>query len=249
MSCIAFFAGHSPVHRLDPRARLLMALALSVVVALSARFITWAWALALAALFAVCAGIALGPLARRLAHLNVFMLFLWCVLPWSVPGEPVCALARIPITHEGLRVALAVTMKGNAIVLLFTTLVATINPPHLAHALKHLGLADKLTHLFLLVIRHADTIHDEYGRLRNAMKARSFHPNFSRHTLRIFGYLVGLLFVRSIERSEHVLAAMKCRGFDGRFHVLSRFSLRLSDIVFAIIAVFHVCAWTWMELS
>lgn len=249
MSCIAFFAGNSPVHRVDPCARLLAALTMGIVIALSARFVTLAWALVVAVLLAACAELKAGPLTRRLIHVNAFMLFLWLVLPWSVPGRTVLTLSAVPLTEEGLRLAFTVTLKGNGIVLIFTALVATIDPSHLGYALKQLALPDKLVHLFLLVIRYADTIHDEYGRLRNAMKARAFQARFSRHTLRIFGYLVGLLLVRSMERSERVLAAMKCRGFDGRFHVLMDFDFRRSDTAFALVALCQVGVLTWLEFS
>lgn len=249
MSCTTFFASNSPVHRLDPRVRLLTALTIGCIVAISKCFTVLWWALSLAALLAVCARLGVRPLVRRLIHLNAFMLFLWLVLPWSIPGRPAYTLAGISLTEEGLRLAFAITLKGNTIVLFFTALVATIDPSRLGYALKHLALPDKLVHLFLLVIRYADTIHDEYGRLRNAMKARAFRACFSRHTLRTFGYLVGQLLIRSMERSERVLSAMKCRGFDGRFHVLSGFSLRSWDIVFVFMALCHAGVWTWMEFA
>jgi cobalt/nickel transport system permease protein len=249
MSCVAFFTGRSPVHRLDPRVRLLSAAGLSVTVALSTRLATMGWALGLAALLAAAARLDGRPLARRLVHLNAFMLFLWMVLPWSVPGAHAGTAGALAITEEGLRLALEITLKGNAIVLLFTALVATIDPPRLGCALKRLALPDKLVHLFALTIRYADVVHDEYGRLRRAMRARAFQPRFSAHTLRTFGYLVGLLLVRSLERAERVLAAMKCRGFDGRFYALTGFALRAADVVFAAAALGHVCAWICLERS
>lgn len=245
MSCLAFFDGDSPVHRLDPRARLLAALGLALVIALSERLATLGWAVGLAALIAAIARLNPRPLARRLAHLNLFMLFLWIVLPWSVPGAPV--LDGLAATQEGLRLALDITLKGNAIVLLFTALVATIDPSRLPCALERLALPDKLVHLLTLVIRYADVIHEEHDRLRRAMKARAFQPRFSLHTLRTFGYLVGLLLVRSMERAERVFAAMKCRGFDGRFHSLRGFTLRGADIVFGVVALGQGCAWVWLE--
>ena len=44
------------------------------------------------------------------------------------------------------------------------------------------------------------------------------------HSYRTFGYLVGMLLVRSFDRSERVLAAMKCRGFRGQYWLLDHFS-------------------------
>lgn len=239
MSCLAFFAGNSPIHRLDPRVRLVTALALAVAIALSDRFLTLGWALALAALLTGLARLEPHHLASRLLHLNLFVLFLWIVLPWSTPGA----------SGAGVRLAAAITLKSNALVLLLTALVATIDPPRLGSALDRLRLPDKLIHLFMLSIRYTDTIHDEYARLKNAMKARGFRPAFSSHTLRSYGYLIGLLLVRSMERAERVLAAMKCRGFDGRFRALEGFALRGADIAFAGAALVQVCLWTWMERS
>ncbi|MCX8955322.1 cobalt ECF transporter T component CbiQ, partial [Ruegeria sp. NA] len=48
-----------------------------------------------------------------------------------------------------------------------------------------------------------------------------------------FGYLVGMMLVRAIERSERILDAMKCRGFSGRMLLLQDFALTRRDIVFA----------------
>ena len=247
MSCMGFFAGHSPIHRLDPRVRLLAATALAIVIALSTRFDVMGWALVCAALCAALARLDAYRLVLRILHLNGFMLFIWLVVPWSVPGETVRTAGGLALSEEGIRLALAITLKGNGIVLLFTALVATIDPLRLPCALKSLRIPDKLVHLFALTVRYTDLIHDEYIRLRLAMRTRAFQARFSAHTLRTFGYLTGLLMVRGMERAERVLAAMKCRGFDGRFHALDGYALRGADVLFAAAALAHAGAWIWME--
>jgi cobalt/nickel transport system permease protein len=73
----------------------------------------------------------------------------------------------------------------------------------------------------------------EYRRLRNAMKARGFRPRNSRHTYTSFGYLIGMRLVRALERSERILAAMKCRGFSGRLFLDDGYALRRADFAFA----------------
>ena len=65
------------------------------------------------------------------------------------------------------------------------------------------------------------------------MKCRGFRARTDLHTLRTIGYLVGMLLVRSLERSDRIMEAMKCRGFDGRFHVLVAFESRPRDFVLA----------------
>jgi cobalt/nickel transport system permease protein len=48
-----------------------------------------------------------------------------------------------------------------------------------------------------------------------------------------------MLLVRTLERSERIAAAMKCRGFHGRFYLLDHFAMRRRDWVFA--GVFGGC--------
>ena len=48
----------------------------------------------------------------------------------------------------------------------------------------------------------------------------------------IFGYLIGMMLVRSLERSERILAAMKCRGFTGRIPLLERMAIGRAGIAF-----------------
>ena len=59
----------------------------------------------------------------------------------------------------------------------------------------------------------------------------------NRHTYRAYGYLVGMLLVRSLDRSERIVAAMKCRGFRGRFYLLDHFAYSLHDLGFAVTGV------------
>ena len=61
------------------------------------------------------------------------------------------------------------------------------------------------------------------------MKMRGFRPRMNWHTYRTYGYLVGMLLVRSLERSERIVAAMKCRGFRGRFYLLDHFAFSSAD--------------------
>jgi cobalt/nickel transport system permease protein len=48
---------------------------------------------------------------------------------------------------------------------------------------------------------------------------------------------VGAVLVRGSDRAERVADAMRCRGFDGRFHTLAEFHTRPRDVVFFLLAV------------
>lgn len=65
------------------------------------------------------------------------------------------------------------------------------------------------------------------------MAVRGFRMRFSVHTWRSIGHLFGMLFARSIDRAERIGAAMRCRGFDGEFPILTEFDYTRRDAAFA----------------
>lgn len=170
--------------------------------------------------------------------------------PPTAPGRDAISgfLAAGPDADGGLRLALVIALKANAIVLGVVALLAGLDSVVLGHALGRLGMPQKLTHLLLFTIRYQDVLHREYLRLRAAMKVRGFRPRANWHTYRTMGYLVGMLLVRSLDRSERIMAAMKCRGFHGRFYLLDHFAFSVRDawfsgIVLSAVSLLVVLEW------
>ncbi len=166
------------------------------------------------------------------------MLAALVTLPFTTPGAPVLTLFGLGASAEGLHKAAAILLKANAVVLMLAALVGTMSPVVLGRALARLGLPDRLAQLFLFTVRYLDVLHDEYRRLRTAMRARGFVMRADRHTWASVGRLFGMLVVRSLERSDRILAAMRCRGFDGRFPSLEEpGAFRRHDRVCALASV------------
>lgn len=228
-----FALGSSWVHHLDPRAKIVVALIYSFAVALNNSLAATAAAMLFPIYLAAAARLNLQKLLIRLAVVNGFVLFLWFFLPFTFPGEPIYSVGPLTIHREGVFYALLLTIKSNAIVLAMIALLGTSRVFTLVHALSHLGVPDKIVHLFFFCYRYVHVIHDEYHRLVNAMKIRGFKPRTNIHTYRTYAYLVGMLLVRSFDRSHRVLAAMKCRGFKGKFYILHHYEMKKSDFVLA----------------
>lgn len=226
------------IDALDPRTRLLTALVFAVVVVLLDAPLALAVALGLAAGLGIAARLPAGATLRKLAALDGFMVMTLVTLPFTVPGDPWLALAGLPASWEGTRQAIIILLKGNAGVLAVLALVGTMDAVVLGHAMARLGAPDKLVHVYLFTIRYLDVLNREHQRLRTAMKARAFRLRTDRHTWRSFGWLFGMLMVRSIERAERIVAAMRCRGFDGRLRPLREDrGFRRGDRLFALASV------------
>jgi cobalt/nickel transport system permease protein len=235
-----FAQGHSLLHRLNPQVKLPTALLWSCIVATSDHLPLLAWALGCGLALTAMAGLPVRKLCARFAFVNAFIALFWLTLPFSLPGESVFSLGPLHASREGLLLALRVTLKCNAILLAVTALLGSSTVFALAHALRRLGLPEKLTQMFFFTFRYFQIIHAEYLRLRDAMRARCFTPGTNLHSYKSHAQLMGILLVRSLDRAERVREAMLCRGYAGTFRVFGHASIKRQDLVFCCIG-FSIC--------
>ena len=237
------------IHRLDPRVRIIVALAFAGLVAISRSMLVPAIGVAVAFGLMVAAKLPPSATAKRLAGINFFLLILLVLLPLTTSGPGIFRIGPIVYSRDGFLQAVRITLKCNAIAPALTALLSTMEISTLGHALSHLRVPKKLVHLFLFAVRYIDVLHHEYTRLRRAMKSRCFHPRANAHTLRTIGYLAGMLLVKGLDRSERVAAAMKCRGFCGKFYVLTHFSATWRDAAFIAASLALLSAMGWAEFA
>ncbi|KAA5602164.1 cobalt ECF transporter T component CbiQ [Blastochloris sulfoviridis] len=227
--------GHGPIARRDARLRVVAEAAFAVTVVALARLDVLALALACAIAAMLLARLPVAQTLRRVAAMDTFIVVMIAMLPFTVPGTPAFELFDLVASWEGLAKAAAIALKANAVVLMAMALLSTLEPVTLARALRGLGMPERLVHLVLFTVRYVDVLDQEYRRLRTAMRARGFRPANSRHTYVSFGYLVGMMLVRALERSERILKAMKCRGFSGRLTLDARWEPGRGDVAFGAV--------------
>jgi len=229
-----FAEGKSYIHSLDPRIKIAGLVPFILVVALTSKLQV--------SLLAVIAGITLVlfsrinfiALLKRLYAVNIFILFLWLILPFTIPGRKFLALGALKASYEGIFYTLNITLKANAIILCTIALVGTTPIFRIAHALRCLKIPEKLVYLFFFSYRYITVLHEEYDSLNRAMKMRAFKPRTNLHTYKSYANLIGILLVRSYDRSQRIYQAMLCRGFKGKFPALSSFRTNKRDFAFLI---------------
>ncbi|MBL6957099.1 MAG: cobalt ECF transporter T component CbiQ [Chlorobium phaeobacteroides] len=229
----AFSTGNSPLHTLDPRVKLLAYLPVIILTALSDDIRQTSVSLAGGIGLSGIAGFYNRLLLKRLAVVNVFMIFLWLTLPFSVSGEPLWDEGPLALSKAGVILCLLITIKANAIALYTVSLPGTSTIASLSHAMLHLRVPKKLVTMFYFFYRYTGVITDEYEKMLRMLHARGFRSKTSMHTVRVYAYFTGMLFIKSYERSERVYNALLMRGFDGQIPLLAHFNLRKQDLVFA----------------
>lgn len=233
-----YLKGNSIIHKIDPRIKLVFSFLLSIIIAVTNRFSGAILGLAIGILIILLSGVRLRDVLKRIILVNGFILFLWIILPPTYQEKLVLKIFGIPIYEEGVILALLLTLKCNAIALIFLGLSATSNIFEIVHALHHLFIPNKVVALFFLIYRYSWVIFYEYERLVWTLKARGFNPRTSLYTYRAYGYIIGGLLVKSYLHGENLYRAMLARGFNGKFYLLDHFSFSWRDGIAGIILGF-----------
>jgi cobalt/nickel transport system permease protein len=203
---------HGPLHRLDARVKLLVAFGYILVVV--ATPIQWWRARGIEALpLAFLVGYSrLSPrwFLQRWLGFIVLVLFLAAMLALSRPQD-----------HRlgPFELILGLVAK-NSLAFLAMLLLTGVTPfPSLLIALRRLGAPPVLVATLHFMYRYIHVLADELGRMVQARRARSFRRS-GRLDWGILSGLIGVLFLRAMERGERVHAAMLARGWDGTFRTL-----------------------------
>lgn len=104
----------------------------------------------------------------------------------------------------------------------------------MVRSMERLGIPKFLTTQLLMVFRYIKVLVEEVMTMNYAREARGFGR---RHlSLKMWGVMIGELFIRSFDRAERVHRSMLARGFDGSIPVYETRNIKWSvgDTVFII---------------
>ncbi|MCS7237240.1 MAG: energy-coupling factor transporter transmembrane protein EcfT [Thermoguttaceae bacterium] len=232
------------LERVDPRTRLLGVFFFCCVLAFLGGWLTLGLALGGTIGLAIAADWHPRKILLQLLRVSAAISPLLLTLPWSTPGEVFWSAGPLRVTVEGMTLAGQTFLKVNTLVLFTTACLGGLDQFRLGHALVELRISPKLALLVILVSRYLYLVYDEYQRMRRVLKVRGFRPRLNRHSLRTLGRVVAWLVVKSAERSQRIQAAMKCRGFSGKFPKLFPSQIGPEDRLFVsgLVAVLALLA-------
>ncbi len=229
----------SPLHHLDPRAKILVFLGLIVWVVLLPQQAVGSFAACLF-LLAVLMTVSRIRLTFFLQRCLVILPFLsLMVLPalFMQDSAQVTLADGVHLSLNGLWFSLGVMMKALLSVISVTLLVSTTPFPDLLKGLQYLKTPRLFMMLLAFMYRYLFLFMDEAMRLNLAKTSRSVGTPSRWFRLKTTGDLIGVLFLKTYERSEAVYLAMLSRGFTGEVHTLSRFRFTQKDVLFVLLTV------------
>ena len=240
--------GESPVHRLEPRVKVVLTVVFIVSNALLpdgawlAFGIAWLFVLAVNLLARLGMGFSL---KRSFVALPFALAAISSI--FTLHGEPLAewkffSWTLIP-TDAGLLRFASILIRSWLSVQAAILLVAVTTFPDLIHALEHLRVPRILTTVIAFLYRYLFVLTDEVLRLMRARQARSAATPNRRAggslgwRAKVAGNMTGQLFLRSYERSDRIYNAMVARGYAGHMRTLNPHEMKSKDYFATAMAV------------
>lgn len=224
-------AGDSPVHRLDPRAKLVATAAFLGAVASFGRYEVAALMpfAAFPAGLAILGRVPAAFLLRRLAAALPFVLLVAIPNPF-LDHAPMGTLGPLSITGGWLSLT-SLLLRFALMVSATLVLGATTRLDEVCLGLERLGLPPAFTRQVAFLHRYAFVLGGETARVAQAWSLRAFGR---KPTPGEFASLAGHLLLRAWDRARRIHAAMLSRGFDGRIPPRPMDAFRRRDLAFTL---------------
>ncbi|WP_288529856.1 energy-coupling factor transporter transmembrane protein EcfT [uncultured Secundilactobacillus sp.] len=219
-----YIPGNSWVHRLDPRAKLLLCFIYIGVVFFANNF--WTYLLLTVVLLGsiILAGVPARIFIRGLRPLFWLLLFTVVIqIFFGAGGHVYWQWGVFSITHDGLVSAGLILMRFVLIILISTLLTFTTQPLAIADGIESLLNPLRKVHfpvatlalMLSLSLRFVPTLMDEATKIMNAQRSRGvdFGSGGLRQQIKTIVPILIPLFVNAFQRAVDISIAMEARGY------------------------------------
>jgi len=215
----------SPVHRMDPRFKLIASMLYIVSLFFINSFIGYIVVLAFLALTIAVSKIPYKYLLRGLKPVLMIIIFAFGINVFLTPGTELFRFGIIKITHEGVRQAFFMASRLILLIIGTSMLTLTTSPIELTDGLerllnpfKKLGLpAHELAMMMTIALRFIPTLLEETDKIMKAQMARGADfesGNLIKRAKSLIPLLVPL-FISAFRRADELAMAMEARCYRG----------------------------------
>ncbi|BER92788.1 MAG: energy-coupling factor transport system permease protein [Candidatus Atribacteria bacterium] len=215
----------SPLHRLDPRTKIIFAGVAIVELFLIKGWLAFLLIGVMVSFLVVLARVPFGYLLRSLRPI-LFLLVLTLILHvFFTPGEYVYEHGFIHISMTGLQRGIFIVVRLCLLIMITSLLTLTTSPVELTDGIEYLlspfkrwGFpAHELAMMMTIAMRFIPTLLEEADRIMKAQKARGMDfesGNFIQRAKNLIPLLVPL-FINSFKRADELAIAMESRCYRG----------------------------------
>ena len=213
-----YFPGHSFIHKMDPRMKLIAAVLYIIVLFVASRPLGMALGIALVVLMYMISGISAKLVVKSLKPVVPIIIFTAILNLFFLvgDGEPIFSLWFLHIYREG--VAMAIMMAVRIMCLIAGTSLLTGAIEVLMGPLKKIKVpVHEIAMMMTIALRFIPTLIEETDKIMNAQKARGADMETGSVVQRAKALIPILipLFVSAFRRADELALAMECRCYRG----------------------------------
>ena len=235
-----YFPGNSPIHRMDPRTKLLALILYIITIFIADGLIPYViCAAGLAAVIRV-SRIPLKLILKSLKPIVIIIIFTGALNILYTPGTELFRLWIFRVTVEGIRTAITMIVRILLLVASTSLLTYTTSPMALTDGLESLLGPLKKFHvpvhefsmMMSIALRFIPTLIEETDKIMSAQKARGADfesGNIFQRAKALVPVLVPL-FISAFRRADELACAMECRLYHGGEHRTRLHSLRYGKV-------------------
>lgn len=217
----------TPVHRLDPRAKVVTVLVFIVCVVSFGKYDLLAMVpFLIYPIFTAAEGnLPFDFLARKLLIAAPFAFFVGVFNP-MLDTTTVLQIGTVSISGGWVSFA-AIMFRFLLTISAALVLIGTTSFMGVCMGLERLGMPDVLATQMLFLYRYIFVLGEETMRMSRARASRSFGKRGMG--MRVYSQILGHLLLRTYARAQHVYQAMLARGFDGHVRILRTLDFGMRD--------------------
>ncbi len=220
-----YFPGTSPIHRLDPRAKLVALIIYIVALFLCKWFVSYALILAVLILVVALSTVKPKALLRGMKPILILLIFTAVLNMLYTPGRTLVSFWIINITYEGILHAFFMVLRIMMLLSCTFLLTYTTSPLALTDGLEGLLSPLKkikvpvheLAMMMSIALRFIPTLIEETDKIMSAQRARGADfdsGNLIQKAKALIPLLVPL-FISAFRRADELATAMECRCYHG----------------------------------
>ena len=220
-----YFPGKSLLHRMDPRAKLLVTFLCIVFIFVANNFVGLLLVVLLVAAAMLLSGISIRQYLKSLKAILFVVLFTSVLNLFYGSGQVLVQVGFMRITVGGVMNSIFIAVRIICLILISSVLTFTTSPNQLTDALERVMKPLKIFHvkvheiamMMTIALRFVPTLLEETDKIMSAQKSRGADMESGGLMQRVRALIPILipLFVSSFRRAYDLAMAMECRCYRG----------------------------------
>ncbi len=247
---IEYVNSNSPLHRLDPRSKIIFVLCIMAAAILTSSYIMLSFLIIVSAIVWIIADVPIRKFKPVFLVLLVFVVMgmltqavfytdrpdysgtktvLFNILPYNVP-----VIGSLPVTVEGLKYGMVFSMRMVAIILAPMIIPFTTHPSDMILVLRSMRFPEWMILLITMSIRFVPLTFQNFNTIRNAQKLRKVKTGYKDLIP-----LMETLLITSLKTSKQMALTLETKafGYSSKRTSLKTIKFRGNDLIFSLFSL------------